>query len=643
MKEKILALAQKYADEIGRNINKEPDESIETGLCGNLLFLVELYHHTAEPALLQLLEKGSALLLDRIKSVASFNWSLFTGRAGSIYALLHVYFINRDEKLIDAILEMAKEDQQEFLSSDYVADFLYDGRAGALLVLFNLHWITGREFLTPLINKYIAAILDRATYTNKGMCWKRHEEVSLRPSCGMAFGVSGIQYVFSVINAGCHSKELGFVLKAINSYRNNCWVQDFENWGNYERGIRSAEELEWYTEAYRNGQPAIFEPLDDLFYQRGMCGVLMAGEHEKKLNAFISKFHQIDLSSQDIDLSNGLPGVGMLLWLTDQQKEGTALLNEITTTVFDKVTANVNAGYIDLRLMKGDLGALYFLLKVMGDHKSRENILCPFFDNDFPGQLPGNWLQLEEGAARKKMLAKTFYRSIGILEVAMPDLLNNYCIHNYTDNDITRFSEYLEGIIATMPPNANTSLLADAFDFEKRKYDFFSAEKRTGLQFYLDKLAVRDKSLEFLSQPDDLICACKIGMNDQFLIVSTKRNWSFYKATKKEGAGLGPDQDSEYLLYYSAEMEMVEARLNFMSIVIHQFDTPQFIGSVIDDLKLMLRSLPEPVLIGYAAVVGSTTAQDFMARIDYLLLIFIKQMVYDGFLETKNVTYEITI
>lgn len=662
MKEAILALAEKFACEAGNRIARlevefdkiELSEDIDTGLSGMLIFLVELYHHTGDRRLVDSLDKGAGLLIRLIKSKPSQNWSLFTGRAGSIYALLQVYFINKDKKLLVNILETIDSASKDLLTVESVSDFMYNGRTGTLLVLYGLYRNTGQGFLLPLINSFVGSLLDHALYTDQGLSWRQHEEISLRPSCGMMFGASGIKYVFSVMNADCRNKELDFVQKGITSYQNSCWLDGFGNWGNYERCIRSADELKRYTEAYRQGHVEIFEPQDDIFYQSGMTGIILANhtgggssaQNEKCLAALLEKLYHMDLSSLDTGLCNGLSGVGILLWIKRQEQDTSALLAKITITVFDKIRSNFNNGNTDLRLLNGDLGALYFLLKISSQVESRENILLPFFDTIFPVEVDSDIVSLVNGETRRKMLAKTFYRSLGILEVSMPDALKNYCsakIHDHTDGDVFRFREYLEGIIPTLPSGSNTLLLNDAFTFEKKKHDFFSAEKRSQLQFYLDRLEIRDKSLEFLNQSDELILCCKIRVSKLFIILDTKYNWSFYKEMQHEKMSLETGQRNEYLLYYSTEMEKVEIQLNFMSIIIHQFDSPGFIGVVIEELKAMLQVLPLSILADYAAVVGSTTAKDFMNRIDYLLLTIIKQMVYDGFLETKNVTYEITI
>ena len=201
MKNKILALAEKYANIIDAEIAKlevsvregMPAEDFEAMLSGKLIFLTELYQHTTDPRMLPLLERGAILLVRHIKTRPTANWCFYNGRAGTIYALLHIWFITKDERITDTILEKIKDVDLEFGNSEYVSDFLFDGKAGILLMLFGLYKSTGHGSLVPMINNYITGMLDRAQYTDEGLCWKRYEEIILRPSCGMAFGVSGIK------------------------------------------------------------------------------------------------------------------------------------------------------------------------------------------------------------------------------------------------------------------------------------------------------------------------------------------------------------------------------------------------------------------------------------------------------------------
>src|SRR5450631_4178256 len=126
MQEKIFSLAERYAGVIDGEISNlatvldndgtcEIAGDIESGLSGKLLFLIGLYHNTPKNEVLDSLKKGAKLLTHALKNKPSWNWSLFTGKAGSMYTLLHIYFINRDERIIQDILDMVKEADEEFL------------------------------------------------------------------------------------------------------------------------------------------------------------------------------------------------------------------------------------------------------------------------------------------------------------------------------------------------------------------------------------------------------------------------------------------------------------------------------------------------------------------------------------------------
>lgn len=653
---KIIELAERYTNEIylaqsatllpsDKKEEPQADISIETGMSGKLLFLIEFYHHCPKKEILDFLAARASFLTNYLKSGAGRNWSLYTGNAGILYTLFHIYLLNEDENILASIMEIVKEADDDFLQSEYVSDYLYDGRAGTLLTLFGLYRGTGRTDLCPHIDKYLKTVISNARYTDEGIYWKQREEVVMRPSCGMALGTSGVKYVLSLMNSTRPCEALGFLMNGINAYRDSCWVEKLKNWGNFERGIHSEQELKDYTAFYHAGSMEIFEPDDNPFYQNGTAGLVIADRLVgPACGIMYEKLRYLSVEACNTSLLSGVTGIGLVL-LEDKSNKPLPYLEAITRFVYEQVSVKATHADFDFCLLKGDLGAVYFLLKTLGSTNS-ENVLFPFSHFAQKENVHLDLPDLDYTGTRRTLLGKTFYRSLGVLDMADAAAFGLYCEETFTEDtkgEITRFTRYLEQAVARMPENPNTWLLKDIFTLEKKKNEFFLREKMNGLAFYLERTIARNNSLEFLNQQDEIILACKIGHSDSYTTLKTKWNWSFYKDMQYEKAQLESGKFFEYLFYFSPEKEKVEVPLHLAGMVMHQFDYPRFIGDAIEELKLMLRMLPSYILTEYAAVVGSSTIEDFMNRIDYLLLTFIKQMVYEGFLETKSVIYEFVI
>jgi hypothetical protein len=211
----LLELARKFGEKLV-NSTQTPDsftarhpgqsywqspENLDTGMSGDILFLLTLYNRTGEERYLAAADQGTAHVLEHCRRHPTNNYALYTGRGGFIYVLLQRYRISGQSHVLDACLELIRPADEEFLQSEYTSDFLYDGRAGTLLLLARLYQVTREKYLAEYIQVFITEIIRHASLSNQGLFWNAEEEFHTSPLRGFGRGLAGIRYVFSQLNA----------------------------------------------------------------------------------------------------------------------------------------------------------------------------------------------------------------------------------------------------------------------------------------------------------------------------------------------------------------------------------------------------------------------------------------------------------
>src|SRR5579872_3650834 len=119
------------------------EENIDTGTSGMLLLILDMYQRTQKPSYLAFANDAILRLVEWCRSHPTNNYALYTGRGGVAYLLIRRYMLDGDRSYLHLATELLKPANDRFLHSRYTTDYLYDGRAGTLLVLAYLYRMTG--------------------------------------------------------------------------------------------------------------------------------------------------------------------------------------------------------------------------------------------------------------------------------------------------------------------------------------------------------------------------------------------------------------------------------------------------------------------------------------------------------------------
>lgn len=178
--------------------------------------------------------------------------SAFTGRAAFVYTLMHASRLWDDQSLMQRALQEVKLLENE-VSSDSSFDLL-SGCAGTIVVLLNLHRLTGNRFPYQVAVSCGEHLLAHALDTPEGHAWK--SPVAQKPLAGFSHGAAGIAWaLFELARATGEARFRGMASSALR-YERSLYYPQQGNWLDLRtaRGERGESPL---PIAWCNGAPGI--------------------------------------------------------------------------------------------------------------------------------------------------------------------------------------------------------------------------------------------------------------------------------------------------------------------------------------------------------------------------------------------------
>ncbi|OXG09135.1 lanthionine synthetase-like protein [Flavobacterium araucananum] len=622
--EELVEIAKKNNKEIKHHLVSDNLENLETGIAGFLLFVLDFYKYAKDHYYLKKVEFLSKELLSYCKNNATNNYSLYNGRAGFIYFLIELYRVNQDETLLQECENLIIAAEQDYLESSYTSDYLYNGRAGTLLVLTALYSLSPSENILRLIHKFSAAIFQNAFFTENGISWKATDEINLKNSCGFALGSSGIEYVLKHLDANFSSDSLDYSIKNTGKYKESCWNQEKQTWLNFEKDILDNNVLDQLREQYKAHDSLLYTPTTKINWSQGSIGILLSEASSKEINF---ELQRTDLAHSPTNIYEGLSGIGLALLENNTIKNKGEYLKAIQEEIVNReLPATLNGG-----LLFGSLGAHYFLLKVITKDISA-TIVKPFKINVVPKK---GVLDLNLREVKKVLLSKTFTKTMPLLEKIFSQELNNFFDNpdpELHDSDFTKFEEFIVNKLIKVETPVN-NVIRDAYGFDKNRNAFFNRETRTHLQVYLDQLQHCDTVIKALNNPDEWILEQKLKISDTVKIVHSKWDWEATNNSQFTENFYKESGNNEFLFLLTEENKVLEYSLKIDGLILHRFDYTKKIGDALQEIKGYCQTQPAEMLKEFSQNSGSRDVNDFIGRLDFLVLHKVKQLLYQGILE----------
>ncbi|MFV8347175.1 lanthionine synthetase LanC family protein [Flavobacterium sp. ZB4P13] len=624
--EQLIEVSEKNNTKLNQYLLSNNIENIETGVSGFLLFLLEMYKFTKKDIYLEKAELLSKNTISYCEKTATNNYSLYRGRAGLIYVLIQLYDINKNVDLLQVSEDLIIQSENEYLESKYTSDYLYDGRSGTLLVLNELFQRSKSERILGILNKFIYKIVNNALFTEKGISWKATEEINLKNSCGFALGSSGIQYVFKNLNIDFPNNHLDYIIKYIDKHKLSCWDEQHQSWLNFEKDITNSIVLNQFKLQYLDNDSMLYNPTNELNWSKGSIGILLSENQNKKIFFELDNYKINNLPSNIYD---GLSGIGLSLLENHSMDNRERYLSLIK----DEILGQQNQTTLNGGLFFGDLGESYFLLKTLTYIEYPDNIIKPFkIKNQTVNKCD---LSIDIRYIKKSLLSKVYDKTLllieNIFDLELCSFLDNL-EYDINKSEIRNFEDFVFKTFIKVDSNINR-VIEDVFIFEKRKKKYVNQELKTNLQIFLDKLHHNEKIVRILNNSDEWILNQELKISEHIKIVNTKWDWEFREKHSFVHNFYNEPSNNEFIFINTFKNFAIEYPLRIDGLVLHRFDSQKKVKDALFEIKEYCKSQSEEMIKDFLETSGSKDIEDFIKRLDFLILHNIKQLLYDNILK----------
>lgn len=569
-------------------------ENIEYGITGYLFFLLEYHKIYNKPKLLNIIEKHCLSLIAYCDSTATANYSLYTGRGGVAYFLLELYKTSPQNIYLENCQKILKESEKEFFHSEYTSDYLLDGRAGVLFILINLYAKTGTTEVEVMINNYLEKIIDNSVLTSYGISWVSKEEISVENSCDFGRGSLGILFVFRYMYAISKNENILFFNAQIEKY-----IKSFIHKKKEEINLKDCSFISDTEKRY-----ILKINSDKKNYIRILNLLLEMNEKEKfeeNLDLLISLSPSLRNNFSEI-----------FYHIVDAKEELTGY-----EAILQSLVENVD---LESGLIQGKTGMLYIIMKY--NVPVRENIVE---NQNYNLCLD---ISLKEDFIFQKQYPKFYYFTKTNFPAVYNAILKN--VKEGKDNLIS-------DIISIINQNSYSELLKDLLFFEESKNQFKNImDKEDNLTRISKIVSYRNSVFDQVESLGKSIFEVPIRLGSKRTIINTKWDWSSNDIYRHTQNIIQPPASFTVLLIPVCDSRISDVGEIFMQIeglLLQSFVTPKTIKMVTEEFKYFCLSQPEEVLDTIITYTFSKDREEFIRRLDYLVVSTVKNFIYNGCLE----------
>jgi hypothetical protein len=609
-------------------------ENIESGTCGAILVLLDLYEVTHDEAFLVSAQHNLEKVISFCKRNPSPNYALYTGRAGVVLIMMRLYEICGDESLLTKATGIIKDAGNEYLHATYVNDSLYEGRSGTLLALLLLYKATRKEPVLNLIRQFAIKIAGNMEINGAGVSWKRDEYLLAPQSC-FAFGTAGIGYVFMQLHTTFNDN---FSLKL---------AQECLRFT--QRHVE--QEIQGYMDKPGDGEATGEIVSKRLSWSKGIAGmgILNMVFHGLKNNysepfstaqeVLTNAFQKMAITP---GLNDGSAGIGMSLLLYDQVKPDEQLKETMAAYVSilsRNLTADLEGGLFD-----GALAQAYVCLQCVKPPGRYFNVLCPGWEPMEDQRLEPPTVQLNLGNPFELyniVLSKPFHRTVGLLSSIHPEAYQDFLkkLHHHK-SIVEQLSDYLgsDELRSRVSP-LQQACVDDLFPLELAKFDMLESSR---VQPNTEEALARYKTINSTFNRDEWFSQYNIGITDNIKIIKTKWDWTSRYLLKPEDFKAddyigSPAGNFSTMIFVSMDGRVLERPVSIIGSILEVFKTPRSAREAVQEVRNYFVSIAdENHKKDLILATGSIDFADFLSRSEYLLKHNIQQMIFDNVLSLSE-------
>lgn len=506
-------------------------EDIDTGVCGVILFLIDLYK--ARKSLITidtLLEAGDELIL-QCKENARFHFGFFKGRSGVCFTLMKISEVTNDEKYLNFALQVLGDNSDYFIDSEYASNRLYDGRSGLLIALLHIFCARPEEWIIDKMHNCLKKIVSDFIPTKHGIIWNRND-YNIKPLISYLYGSSGLVFALNQYGKYFDNGMIIQLAKGIADYEDHLFNRDSSYWPDFGKMITNAKEFEDQRKRFSANEKTFFsKPKLNYDFENGIAGISFArfalmnsGREDISAQYLKNAVENLcDFKTEDTSIVNGLSGVAENLLIStryldnpDLSKRYKMIADRLTLTEFSMG---------DISLFTGVTGIAYFLLHADNSLTS-ESVLFPEVIQKKSGK-PAMEHEKVSPDYISCIFQSCFPYTALTAKLSLSLTLSYHNFDGFEKSGMTlaeflreRFLLFTENI-----PQKLKDLVMDIFDLEASKLKLLSEAKSNSL-YFIKRIDGFEKKTILLNMSDDEINDQTLVFNNETRIIKTRWDWT---------------------------------------------------------------------------------------------------------------------
>lgn len=538
------------------------NNSIYSGKAGAIIYLIEIFEITQNYDFLIEAENLAQVIYNEVKDKESSSFAFYTGNMGVSYVFLMLYKVTQKNYFLDYSIHIAKKSKNHLALQKKPIIDLINGVSGVLLGLLHLHQAgVNDEWLIEDIKFYVDYIISKSELDiNEGIFWDRTNKIN-KGLTGFSHGASGIGFVFNEL----------YKITEIEGFKQLCLQTFLYEDGNYDKGKKNwldfrmfpfseSEYLEFDYQTKKEYVDFYVKPKFMNAWCHGAPGILLSRHNLGFANENVKDSKKEVINSLN-NLSNHSlchSGIGNALCLLSVD-DGAAYkddLNNLCSTLIDYFQKNkvFISGYNDKSfyksLMMGDLGVMYFMLKIykfIKNGKIDNNVLYP---------------TVISNGEKSYMLNKTFsnynfdYISKMIIRNHYPKTLS---LIEKQQIEIVILKEKIEQSFIKEMDKIDNILIKDVFIYERKIRKAMNEGTSYSYNYYRNKI-----DIDLVTKENININELLVFVSPRLNIIKTQWNWDGLTNPKWNLNHISIRQESEFLIISNWDVRVLKSN-NFIS------------------------------------------------------------------------------
>lgn len=505
-------------------------EDIDIGVCGVILFLIELYKLNKSLIIREAIAEAGEDLIHHCLEKARSHFGFFKGRAGVCFTLMKIREITNDERYIDYAIETIKNNSDSFIESEYSTNRLYDGRSGLLIVLLHLYSIRPEEWILYKMNRCLNKIVYDFIPTEIGIIWNRNNH-DIKPNISFLYGSSGVAFALNQYGIYFDNQMIINLAEEITRYEDHFWDKSSSSWPDFRKEITTAEEFANHRRKLDEDDQSFFSKpglSHDLAY--GTAGICMAryllmdsGKNMKfKKSIKRTLINLCHFDSDNRSMINGIVGVAESLLIS------TKYFDIIDCSNRYKEIANIlksNKLHIgDISLFRGITSIGYFLLHA-DSPESFDSVFFPIVRENPRREAINN---KTIGSELLCSLFQSCFPTTAITyHIADPGSFAGLTFSGYGKSGLSLF-DFLASrfLLSIKKASENTiSVVMDIYNFETGKIMMLITGKSKAL-YYIKRISAFEEKVALLNMSENEFAKQTLIFCRDLKVVKTGWNWT---------------------------------------------------------------------------------------------------------------------